>query len=83
MKRYLVIFAAVAFALATTGCASLSKPKAGCYWMTQDGSRWEPRADVVSKQQCFAFDSCSGGQGMSGGGCYKWANGPNAAAEKW
>jgi hypothetical protein len=83
MKRHLMLSVAVGLALAVTGCASLSKPKAGCYWMTQDGSRWVARPDVESKQQCFALDSCSGGQGMSGGGCYKWSTSPTAAAQKW
>ncbi|NEQ37391.1 MAG: hypothetical protein F6K40_14410 [Okeania sp. SIO3I5] len=27
----------------------------------------------VDKEQCYALDSCDGGLGESGGGCYKWA----------
>jgi hypothetical protein len=83
MQRYIKLAAILGLAVAITGCASFGKPKAGCYWMTQDGSRWVAQANVQTKQQCFALDSCSGGQSMSGGGCYKWASGPNAPAQKW
>jgi hypothetical protein len=61
----------------------LPQPASACFWMTQDGSRWEAMAGVPNKQACFELDSCSGGQGQSGGGCYKWASGPDAKGEKW
>ena len=45
-----------------------------CYWMenTSGNFCWVPRPGV-SFQNCYALDSCDGGLGHSGGGCYKWA----------
>lgn len=79
--------AAIILGVALAGCASMpwSKPKAtmSCFWMTQDGAQWIQRDDVESKAMCFALDSCSGGQGLSGGGCYKWAPSASQPGEKW
>jgi hypothetical protein len=75
--------------LCASACASFDwlhgekKEPLTCYWMTQDGSRWEARSDVSNKQECFALDSCSGGLGQSGGGCYKWARGADKPGVKW
>ncbi len=46
---------------------------ASCYWMqSAPPYAWlpAPQGDM-SKAQCFNLDSCDGGKGMSGGGCYK------------
>jgi hypothetical protein len=84
MKRFMSGLALAGLALAACGCATFdNKPVAACYWMTPDGARWEARTDVATKQQCFDLDSCSGGGGMSRGGCYKWAISPTAPAQKW
>ena len=84
MRRLYKILGAVALLAATAGCASLSMHgRNACYWMTEDGSRWVLMSDVKTKTQCFALDSCSGGQGMSGGGCYKWAPSTDAKARPW
>ncbi|WP_293076609.1 hypothetical protein [Okeania sp. SIO3B5] len=48
----------------------------GCYWMENYTGQYTwvaaPQGNV-DKQQCYALDSCDGGLGESGGGCYKWA----------
>ena len=82
--------AAVAvFAIGVAGCASgglpWSKAQAprSCYWMTPDGSRWEPWPEAETKRRCFELDSCSGGEGQSGGGCYKWARSAAAPGATW
>lgn len=54
-----------------------------CYWMTQDGARWVSFRGVTTKDECRMLDSCSGGEGQSGGGCYKWAASATAPAQKW
>jgi len=51
-----------------------------CYWLEPDGERWEWRPHFT-RQMCYENDSCSGGLGQSGGGCYKWAAGPDAPAQ--
>ncbi len=37
----------------------------------------------LSKKQCLNLDSCNGGNGLSMGGCYKWAKSPNDKASSW
>lgn len=49
------------------------------YWM----STMEAFGGQFSKKDCFLADSCSGGVGMSGGGCYKWAKSADAIGESW
>jgi hypothetical protein len=56
-----------------------------CYWMMQDGSRWEPFEDM-KLADCYKADSCSSKDGPgkpSTGGCYKWAADPWAERETW
>ena len=84
MRRIPTLLAAVALAFLATGCVTLPKhERRACYWMTEDGSRWVDRSDVATKAACFELDSCSGGQGMSGGGCYKWSTGADKPGVKW
>ena len=60
-----------------------------CYWMENISGKFEwVIADVIyneelSKKQCFNLDSCNGGKGFSGGGCYKWAKSSNDKASSW
>ncbi|MEZ5996050.1 MAG: toll/interleukin-1 receptor domain-containing protein [Hyphomonadaceae bacterium] len=55
-----------------------------CYWLSNDASpSWRPMPQFSTIQQCFAQDSCDGGLGQSGGGCYKWAAGPDAPRQPW
>jgi len=61
----------------------------GCYWMENYSGNynWVPVTEIslfnISKAECFALDSCDGGLGLSGGGCYKWAEGANEPRESW
>ncbi|HET7335961.1 MAG TPA: hypothetical protein VFI93_12660 [Rhizomicrobium sp.] len=55
---------------------------AACYWLRPQGG-WQAMPQYASKHACFKQDSCDGGQGRSGGGCYKWADGPNAPRHAW
>lgn len=86
--------AAFLFSGALAACASdpqteariaqkLSAQPSACYWMSNVDSHWEPMPWVETEAACFALDSCNGGLGQSGGGCYKWALGPNAPARPW
>jgi len=83
MRQVLKLAAASALALSAAACASLHPHSSACYWMTHDGSQWISVSEVATKKQCFALDSCSGGQGQSGGGCYKWAKSPSAPGAPW
>jgi hypothetical protein len=57
----------------------------GCYWMenTSGNYCWVPSSWTPSFRDCFAADSCDGGLGRSGGGCYKWATGSDAPRAPW
>jgi hypothetical protein len=65
----------------------IAKPQ--CFWMENYSGKfkWVPASTVyhkaLTKQECFRLDSCDGGQGLSGGGCYKWATSPDAPRMKW
>lgn len=37
----------------------------------------------LTYQQCYELDSCNGGLGLSGGGCYKWSDSENGISEPW
>jgi hypothetical protein len=84
MRRLYKILGALALLTSIAACASLPMhSRNACYWMTEDGSRWVLMSEVETKKQCFELDSCSGGKGMSGGGCYKWAPSTDAKARPW
>jgi hypothetical protein len=61
----------------------------GCYWMENYSGNycWVPAPGWIGAsgtiQDCKMLDSCSGGGGMSAGGCYKWANASDAPAFPW
>jgi hypothetical protein len=44
---------------------------------------WVVSSWASTFEQCYAFDSCAGGLGYSGGGCYKWAGGSDQPAQPW
>ncbi|MFO0551534.1 MAG: hypothetical protein U0271_24315 [Polyangiaceae bacterium] len=56
-----------------------------CYWMenTSGNYCWVPATWARDKVDCHALDSCDGGLGQSGGGCYKWAAGTSAPRHPW
>ncbi|ABE55365.1 hypothetical protein Sden_2083 [Shewanella denitrificans OS217] len=56
-----------------------------CYWMQNSkGYPWvQAPQGALTKQQCYSLNSCGEGGNMSGGGCYKWASGPNQQAQPW
>lgn len=60
-----------------------------CYWMgfhdtgTWDAWCWEPASSVATFEACYQMDSCDGGLGASGGGCYKWASSSEAPRTPW
>ena len=55
------------------------KPAGRCYWMENYSGQyqWVPANTVYgrepSREECFELDSCNGGKGRSGGGCYRWS----------
>lgn len=59
------------------------RESARCWWMENYSGQyqWIPADPVwgkaLSKAECFALDSCNGGGGRSGGGCYQWADTPD------
>lgn len=57
----------------------------GCYWMENFSGNFcfIPAGNASDINACFALDSCSGGLGYSGGGCYKWADCSNCTAYPW
>lgn len=83
----LALAASLAFALGVSGCAMLGigdhrEPKA-CYWLSNVTNEWQEWPEAPTRQRCFELDSCSGGRGDSGGGCYKWAASANAPQNNW
>ena len=69
--------------VATSGCTTTaSTPGASCFWMQNYGSfAWVPAYSDYSG--CRALDSCDGGAGQSGGGCYKWSVGSDGCRSPW
>jgi hypothetical protein len=87
MKQLLCIFAiSVATIILLASC---SKNEYKCYWMENISGKFEwviadsIYEEKVSKEYCFNLDSCSGGRGESGGGCYKWAKSANDKQQPW
>jgi hypothetical protein len=71
---------------ALTACVTRDEQpavEAQCYWLSNEGAGWVARPDLAEAELCFEMDSCSGGVGLSGGGCYKWAVASNASATPW
>ena len=54
-----------------------------CYWMeSRPPYNWIQQSRL-SYEQCYEMDSCSGGLGRSGGGCYKGAQGATCPRNVW
>lgn len=69
--------------LPLAGCLTAEKGPA-CYWMADSPPYDYQRAWWVDTlQQCYEQDSCSGGLGMSNGGCYKWADSADGDPYPW
>jgi hypothetical protein len=73
-------------------CCPEAKPKKcekqkglGCYWMenTSGNFCWVKAEWAPTFEACFAADSCEGGLGHSGGGCYKWASCSDCKGKPW
>jgi hypothetical protein len=80
------IVAGTALAGGLAACATSDEPPAAaaqCYWLSNQGEGWVVRPDLSEAGLCFEMDTCSGGVGLSGGGCYKWAVGPRGSATPW
>lgn len=62
-----------------------AETSASCYWMENHTGKyhWVPFPANANKKQCYQLDSCDGGLGLSGGGCYKWARNRNAPRLSW
>jgi hypothetical protein len=83
---WLSLIAGIAIAGALSACVTRDEQPAAaaqCYWLSNQGAGWVARPDLSNAELCFEMDSCSGGAGLSGGGCYKWAAAPNAPALPW
>lgn len=83
----LALAAGLAFALSVSGCAMLGigQPREAnaCYWLSNVTNEWQDWPQAATRQDCFALDSCNGGRGESGGGCYKWAASADAPQNRW
>lgn len=83
---WLSLIAGITIAGALSACATRDEQPAAsaqCYWLSNEGAGWVARPDLADAELCFEMDSCSGGVGLSGGGCYKWAVAPNASPTPW
>ncbi len=73
---------------ATVPIASYAQP-GHCFWMENVSGQFNwvstqaAGYSALDKQACFELDSCDGGAGRSGGGCYKWADYPEAPRQPW
>lgn len=83
------ILASTTIAVCVSACTSFNPfhaqpaAPAQCYWLSNFTNQWEARQDVDTRQLCYQLDSCNGGEGASGGGCYKWTVGPNDPQNRW
>ncbi len=77
-----IIAAVFALMMGFTATAAMAD---SCFWMSTDaGNPWvaAPQGNI-DKDECFNQDSCDGGNGASGGGCYKWAASADAPRDPW
>ena len=68
----------------SSGCTSYQG--LGCYWLSNEpgtANCWLQGSILIgfpgTINDCKNLDSCNGGGGASGGGCYKWANSSDTA----
>jgi hypothetical protein len=57
----------------------------GCFWMENETGNfcWVKADWAATREECFNLDSCDGGKGLSGGGCYKWAECSDCERQAW
>lgn len=86
MKKSLALL--FVFGILASSCMMSSGKR--CYWKENytGDYKWVPAREVhvgeeLSKRECRNMDSCYGGEGKSGGGCYKWATSPDAQGDAW
>jgi hypothetical protein len=76
-------------ALREVGIGCPVYPATTCYWLgfhdtgTWSDWCWSPATWATTYNACYQMDSCSGGLGWSGGGCYKWTSGSEASQASW
>ena len=79
IRKYIIIAFVILTTLSLAACIKFNTEAPQCYWMENYSNKfeWVPAnavyQRVLTKLECFDFDSCDGGKGRSGGGCYKWA----------
>ena len=73
----------LAFACSVAACASFEQTPRACYWLSNINNQWEVMPSAETRTRCYELDSCSGGLGQSGGGCYKWTTSPSAPQNTW
>jgi hypothetical protein len=89
MNKYIIL----TFFLFLNSCSSSlpfdEEKDVNCYWMENYSGKfeWVSTQDYFGekydKKECFGADSCDGGLGKSGGGCYKWAKTANGPRLEW
>ncbi len=65
-----------------TSCATANTPGASCFWM-ENWPPWGWQQWGGDYNYCRELDSCMGGMGYSGGGCYKWSLGVDGCFGGW
>jgi len=78
-------------ALRDVGIGCPVYPDTTCYWLgyhenstgTWGSWCWSPATWAPTVNTCYQMDSCNGGLGYSGGGCYKWSSGSEGAPASW
>ena len=97
VKSFFAVSIFISMAIGLNGCGTLTKNNAPkndacqCFWMENYSGqyKWVPFESIrategkITKTECYALDSCDGGLGHSGGGCYKWALGPENNRVPW
>lgn len=79
-----VVVSAYVGAASIDGAVAQSERSYSCYWLSNRGGEgWVRMPQLRSEQQCFEMDSCDGGLGYSGGGCYKWSTAADAPGRRW
>ncbi len=88
-KYYLKLSAVFILSIFLTSCFKNLTIPHECYWMDcQSGAcQWRYASEVLKRNlsefECYQMDSCDGGLGQSGGGCYKWSILPISKPVGW
>lgn len=81
--RSMSLLSVLLVALALAGCIVVKEDGTGCYWMENVSGGYSWVSTSLDFQSCYAQDSCDGGLGESGGGCYKWADCSDCERYPW